>query len=331
MNRRRVATYTRAPACFPYLGNDQAGGGPVPVRGVPSTYPYLVSEKGTTTEGGFVSGDYGEQGSIIYNWGQITGDAQLQARALEVLRARAPFRIPLPDSSGYRIMYVAEPIGNRNNGLPGHVAYLSRGVGSDLDIAAQGVNVVGADIVGYVQQQMSEGQMLQAIASDNGSSLNIPDDYAAVKAMAQTGVKLPMTPGQPDYAWADEQNMVVAAKHGNETLFVNLLWHNPSAITQGAMVFDITPQTTRMAEVKVDDVRFDFSGGLFRRLDYCRWIRGMADTARQSGPCRFRTTFPHRHSGGIDELSDGQWHLRRRGHGLHAALWQLAYRNEFRL
>ena len=82
---------------LPYLGNDQAGGGPVPVRGVPSAYPYLVSEKGTSTEGGFVTGDYGEVGSVFYNWAAYRR-CTIANKGFKDVR-QASFRIPLPDSA----------------------------------------------------------------------------------------------------------------------------------------------------------------------------------------------------------------------------------------
>ena len=125
---------------------------------------------------------------------------------------------------------------------------------------------------------------------NNGGSLNIPDDYAAVKAMAQTGVKLPMTPGPARLRLGRRTEQGGGGESTEtKTLFVNLLWHGPSAISQGAMVFDITPQTTRLAEVKVDDVRFDFSGnyntaGGSVEEGLGRWL--VEDTAGQSSECR---------------------------------------------
>jgi hypothetical protein len=88
----------------------------------------------------------------------------------------------------------------------------------------------------------------------------LPDRYNAFKAQAQTGVKIPTTSGQPDYAWGDEVNMIIAAKHGEERFYTALFWHNTDAINGLAKVFLATTNVMRFAEVKINDVRFNSSG-----------------------------------------------------------------------
>ncbi|MDP9033395.1 MAG: hypothetical protein M3O50_01190 [Myxococcota bacterium] len=252
----------------PFMNNDQPGGGSVPVAGTPPYGPnwFVTTTKGTTKEQGWVSGDYGEQGQEIYLFGQMAKDDTLKARGLAMLRARAGFRFRGLDSNGFPVMYVTEPIGVRNTNLPGHVAYITRGAIQQLALGGLGATAIGTDLLGYLQQEMADGQLLRAIAIDDAGAPGaayVPDEYAAFKAQPPTGVMLPTTPGQPDWAWADEENMVVAAIHGSEQLYVNMLWHSAEAIYGLAKVWSITPSLSRLAELYVDDVRYKASGKTF--------------------------------------------------------------------
>ncbi len=247
----------------PWMGDDQAGDGPIPVRGTAPNGPdwYMTTSRGTTKEGCLVGGDYGEQGANAYRLGQRIGDDRLKAQGLKMLRARAALRYPGLDGKGYLTSYVTEPIGCRNDHeINGHVAYVGRGI-DPLTIGASGVSVAGADLLGYAQQQSDEGQLFGNIAvSGDREAVDVPDLYAAFKAQPRTGVKLPMSSGEPDFAWADEENMVVAAKHGEERFWAVLNWHCTDAINKLAKVFVTSNQTANLAEVMLDDVQFKPAG-----------------------------------------------------------------------
>ena len=108
-------------------GTDGVGGGPTATKGTAPYGPnwYMVTTRGTNKDGeGFDGSDYGEAGPQIYRMGLLSGDAQLQARALVETRARNQFRCPGADESGYLMLMAPEPIGDRNNDLPGHHVYL---------------------------------------------------------------------------------------------------------------------------------------------------------------------------------------------------------------
>jgi fibronectin type 3 domain-containing protein/regulation of enolase protein 1 (concanavalin A-like superfamily) len=252
---------------LPWLGNDQAtggtdglGGGPTPTRGVAPYGPnwFMCTTKGLTKDGdGFVGGDYGEVGPFVYRFGLISGDAQLQARGLAMTRARLPFRYPGVDGNGYLVMLSPDPIGDRNNPLPGHVDYLGQSNSDDFLMASQGASVIGNDILGAFQEEITQGQIYQYFYALDPY---LPPRWAAIKAMAPTNVPLPTTSGQPDFAWADEQDMVVAAKHGEERLFVNLFWRSQLFINGFAKVFQLTPSLARLGDVFADDVRFRATG-----------------------------------------------------------------------
>jgi fibronectin type 3 domain-containing protein len=252
-----------ASGILPWSGNDQTGGGPTPIYG---TMPYgpnwfMCTAKGTSKDGnGFVGDDYGDLGPWIYRLGLISGDAQILARGIVMTQSRDYFRFPGPDENGYLIMQGTEPIGERNNGLPGHYVYLGRTFNDDFLMAAQGAGAIGSDLLGYFQQEVNDGQLFQNILTQDPTDPYLPLRYATIKSFAQTGVKLPMSIGQPDFAWCDEENMVFAAKHGEERIFANLFWRQPDWISALAKVFYLTPNQARLADVLSVDQRFNASG-----------------------------------------------------------------------
>ena len=246
---------------LPWAGSDQSGGGPVPVKGA---YPYgtswySVTHAYTTKDGGgFVGSDYGEMGGNVFRWFLLTGDTNLKSQGLQMLRSRAFFRFPATDDLGYRIMQGVNPLGDRNLNLPGNYAYLETGEGA-VDIAAQGASVIGSDLLGYFQNAISDGQALRMISGNKDPYL--PMNWATAKALATTGTLLPMEVGAPDFAWADSENMVVAAKHGEDRFFANLNWCTPGCMEGWAKVFHLVTGTApEFAEVRLDDLRYRPTG-----------------------------------------------------------------------
>jgi len=258
----------------PYLGSDRPGEGPIPVRGADTSETYLqlaygpnwyyVTTKGTSKEKSFVGSDYGEMGPAVYHLGVMSGDHKLIDQALKMIRSRAYFRFPSVDKDGFQIMAATEPIGVRNNYLPGHDVYVTR------DVSDTGASIVAhedaADLAGWFQEELADGQ-LYAIAQhaqrvgamDNPGAPYFPDDLAAALAKVaklKSSIKLPEAPGSPDFAWSDEENMVVAAKHGEERFFANMVWRSNLSINRAAMVFMVTPQVATRAEVHLDDIRY---------------------------------------------------------------------------
>jgi hypothetical protein len=259
----------------PYLGDDQPGKGSLPVRGADEPGNkhwygpnwYMVTTKGTTKEPSFVGSDYGEMGPFVYDVGRLANDRKLMDQGLLMIRARAHFRFPSIDSDGFQIMTATEPIGARNNFLPGHNAYIDRDSGADI-VAHENA----PDLDGYFQEELSEGQ-LYAMAANGASATNpgapainrqagstdapyLPDDMAAALAHPKSNIRLPEAVGAPDFAWGDEENMVVAAKHGEERFFTNMVWRGNTSINGTAMIFLVTPLIAVRAEVQLDDVRY---------------------------------------------------------------------------
>lgn len=253
---------------LPWAGSDQTGGGPIPVKG---TYPYgtsfyEVTSDGTTKDNsGFVGSDYGEMGASVFNWGLVSGNADILNRGMTMLRARANFRFPSADDNGYRVLQGANPIGVRNRTLPGHYGYLAREDGG-VFIAAQGASVIGNDLMGYFQNAISDGQALRMMIGSKDPLM--PKHWAAAKAQAATNVPVPMSPGAPDFAWVDEENMVVAAKSGENRIFANLYWAGPWYMGGWAKIFHLPAgEAPEFSEVQVDDVRYRPTGG-FAKLGW---------------------------------------------------------------
>jgi regulation of enolase protein 1 (concanavalin A-like superfamily) len=245
---------------LPWAGNDQPNQ-PGSVRPVMGTYPngpnwYTSTSRGTLKDGSYMpTGDYGEQGPAAYQMWLLTKDEQIHARAIQIEKARLPFRFPTVDDGGFKVMTVSEPIGSRNKGLPGHDAYLTRDSGAVL-VASENI----PEFTGVFQEEIEDGQLYafavkQPINRYFGPYM--PDQLAAGLAQPASSYRLPMADGQPDFAWGDEDNMVVAAKHGNERFFAALA---RDFVNGAAIVFEITPQQAYLGDVQEDDVQFISNG-----------------------------------------------------------------------
>jgi autotransporter-associated beta strand protein len=288
----------------PYLGSDQPGEGPVPVRGSEPYGPnwYMVTSYGSTKEDGVVGGDYGEKAASVYGIGLYAhNDSQLMTQAIKMMHARAPFRFPTVDGSNYLEMMVPDCLGCRNDqempgspNYPGHVSYLDEdnmnvdmgGLAGTI-VAAQGAGAVGTDLIGYYKQALNDGQYFANITTSQGSEEYgpyYPDNLTAAIANAASVSStnpLPMTSGQPNFAWADEEDMLVVAKYGSgtseERLYATLYWRGGqgltgvNAINGLAKVFDFTPRTAWIGEVQEDDVQFVPSGQVVTRNGQVEW------------------------------------------------------------
>jgi hypothetical protein len=68
-----------------------------------------------------------------------------------------------------------------------------------------------------------------------------------------------MSRDQPDFVFTDEENGVVALKHGSEILYVSLYWRARNAVNNLARVHCLTPDFDRIAEVH-EETQFTSSG-----------------------------------------------------------------------
>lgn len=217
---------------LPWLGSDLTGGGSSKKFG--SSY-YQVTSKGLTREWGYVGNSYGEMAYHVADWYQMTGNVEFQQQAAKMARARAPFRRPSIAVDGANYYRTMEAIGllawrgvDESDG-----DYEDTIVYGDTTEWARGMRLAAVTgdpvLIGYAKQMLADNHYFRANISDGRiyrqeDALNAFVDYATVKAATDSGSRLPMTAGQPDFAWADEGNRIVALKSGNERLWISGYW-----------------------------------------------------------------------------------------------------------
>ena len=223
----------------PWLGSDLAGGGSSYWHG---TNYFQVTPKGLTREWGYVGVAYGEMqfyAADFYSW---TTNPVFLAQAIKMAKARANFRRPAIEVSGNNFYRDMEGIGllawrgaNESDGdYADEIAYGDRtGWALGLRCAA----VTGdPNLIGYAKQMLADNQYFNNLTvggaeyssignqGDSRDALEVFRDYKTVASAPDSGVRLPMTDGQPDFAWADEENGIVAVKHGGERLWLETYW-----------------------------------------------------------------------------------------------------------
>ena len=260
----------------PWLGSEKNG---VPARPLGDHYLQLTG-KGLTKELGFV-GYYGEVldwATLIYDATRPApdqpGDPQIKAQLIQIAHARAPFRYPLPDADGSRAMRAETVVGWRDEGhYPGDITYAERPTWDASTLYTAAVTL-DPHLIGAAQQMFADNQFFASLHDQMKETgfrstmglLETPDQYALLQAQPPSPVRLPMTAGGPNYVFADEEDGVVAIKHGDELLYVSLYWRARNAINNLARVHYVTPRLDRIAVVRQEE-QFTPSGLTFRQPD----------------------------------------------------------------
>ena len=219
-----------------YLGSDLPGGGSSYKFG--SNY-YMVTSKGQTREWGLV-GTYGEMWTRVAMFYKWTGNTDFLNQAVKIEKNRAAIRRPSLVVSGTNYYQTME--------REGLIAW--RGVreadgyfGNDLSYGetaafSGGMLVAGLSLdptlIGYAKQMLADNQYFynliadpryyKTLVGDAFPAFEVYDTYAAVKGAADSGARLPMTDGQPDFVWTDEESGVLALKHGTDRLWIAPYW-----------------------------------------------------------------------------------------------------------
>lgn len=260
----------------PWLGSDTDAG---PSRSAGGDFMQLTA-KGLSRELGYV-GNYGE----VLDWAtQIydatrpapdqPGDPRIKEQLAKIARARAAFRYPALDDDGNRAMRMETVVGWRDVHFPGDVTYAQRPSWDGSPVQAAAATLDPA-LVGYAQQMFADNQffatMQQHIHGANfrivAGLLSVPDDYETIKAQPPSPRRLPMASKGGDYSLADEEDGVVAVKHGDEILYVSLYWRARYAINNLARVHSITPTFDRIATVR-EETEYEPSGLTYTRPDW---------------------------------------------------------------
>ncbi|MFO1451005.1 MAG: hypothetical protein U1F61_22800 [Opitutaceae bacterium] len=236
----------------PWLGNDRPEGGSAKPYG--DGY-YQVTRKGLSRELGYV-GTYGETIlTFTRDMAELTGDEKIRAQLLRLQAARLVFRYPSLDGDGYRVMKLASEIDSRTAHFPLSqgaygIAHVREAWWMELPAFLQDPMSVGA-----VQQCLEDNQYFQRLdqrAKDNDTRgmMRNATDYAVVKALPKSAYRLPMTEGQPDFVFSDEENAVLAIKHGEQRLFFNFYFRQEFGVSGVVRILDVAPTVMRIATVK---------------------------------------------------------------------------------
>jgi hypothetical protein len=272
----------------PWLGSDPVDASAredsvedAPGKGMPKPFGmhyYLVTRKGLTRELGWV-GTYGE--TILHfthDIAVLTGDARIREQLRKLESARMYFRYPGVDADGYRCMKLTSEIDNRTAHYPlSGAAYTAPDIREEWWMDVPALLADDPVSVGAARQSLSDHQYLAYFAGrlgdpDTLGMMRNVDDYAKVKALPSSGYRLPMTDGQPDFAFADEEDAVLALKHGDTRLFVNFYYRAERGVNGVARLLEVTPTVTRIATVRTD-FQVISSGQTYTRPDWIDAIR----------------------------------------------------------
>jgi hypothetical protein len=261
----------------PWLGSDTRGGSSEKPLG--DNY-YQLTDKGLTKELGYV-GNYGE----VIDWvsdiydatrpapGQ-SGDQRIRQQLIKIADARAVFRYPMLDDKGNRAMRIETVIGWRDTHYPGDITYGQR-PSRDASAMESARDTLDANLIGYAQQMIDDNQFFGSIAQvskektfrTTAGLLDTSDDYETVEAQKHDAKRLPMTFGQPDFVFSDEEDGVVAVKNGGDIFYASLYWRARNAINFLGRVHYLTPDMARIAVVQ-EGIEFEPSGMEYTRPDW---------------------------------------------------------------
>lgn len=267
----------------PWRDSDPGGEGAVEMGGKSwgvGDHYWQLTAKGLTKELGYV-GYYGEVLDWVTQIYDVTrpkpgqpGDPKIKAQLEKMAHARAVFRYPMLDAEGYRAMRIETVIGWRDVHYPGEVCYGERisWDGSALYAAAA---TLDPEAIGYAQQLFADNQFFATLATRmkepglrvTAGLLGVPDQYETLQAQKPNPLRLPMTSGQPDFVFTDEEDGVVALKQGDEILYASLYWRARYAINFRARVHYLTPRFDRIAVVR-EETLFEPSGLAYTQPDW---------------------------------------------------------------
>jgi hypothetical protein len=237
------------------------------------------------------------------------GDEKIKAQLAKIANARAVFRYPGVDGEGFRGMLIEAVVGWRDAGhYPGNVAYGERSTWDASALYAVAATLDPATI-GYAQQMFDDHQFFISLERQMAQANNlrvtagllaVPDQYELIKTQPPVAKRLPMTPGQPDFVFSDEEDGVVAVKNGDEIFYASLYWRARNAVNFLARVHFTTPRTDQIAVV-AEDVVYQPSGEFYTRPDWINFGFG-------SGGPKFPVTMHSAHAGEklpIPRIPDG--------------------------
>lgn len=212
----------------PWTGSDLVSGGHSYLLG---TNYYCVTPKGLTREWGYVGKDYGELAYFAAEFYEATTNPVFLAQCVKMASVRAPFRrqsVDISSGPNYRAMEAIGLLAWRGAGESDsqYADDLTYGEPVSYGLRCAAVTM-DTNIIGYAKQMLNDNQFFNGLSVGLGyENFKAFADYAKVTNATDNGVRLPMTDGQPDFAWADEDTGIVAVKHGNERLWLSTYWQS---------------------------------------------------------------------------------------------------------
>lgn len=260
----------------PWRGNDTPDGS--------SEFPvgrnYMqLTDKGLTRELGYV-GSYGEVIDLVAAIYDATrdqpgqsGDQLIRDQLAKIANARAAFRHPSIDAEGFPVMRLQSVVGWRDDRFPGHIIYAQRATREAGPFEAA-VLTQDPALLDYARQMIDEGQFASAMLETMRENtfrvtvglLHTPDAFELINSRPAATRKLPMSDGQPDFVFADEENGVVAIRSGDDILYASLYWRARFAVNFLARVHHITPTVERDVTLW-QDILYQDSGLTYTRDD----------------------------------------------------------------
>ncbi|MEO8616688.1 MAG: hypothetical protein ABI600_16205, partial [Luteolibacter sp.] len=244
--------YREACGMEEWRGNDDDG---KPVKKKPEIPGLMMmTTKGTSREWNWCCANcYGRMDPYVYEMYRLTGDVGFRDRAIQIQRAHNFMVYPSVDEGGYRAMLNEGVICTRNVYHPGHSYYGFANIISSL---------ADKSILGVAKQGIDDHQFLESWQLGE-ASLFLPGDYEKItRGIAKAGPlpPLPTTPGQPDFAWADEQNAVLSIKHGSDQHFLTFARRSEGGLHWIGDAHSISPKFERVVQFHLDDIRFEDTG-----------------------------------------------------------------------
>ncbi len=265
----------------PWLGNDLSNGNSDFLYG--DNY-YQVTLKGLTREWGY-AGAYSEMALYAANFYRWTGNVQFKNQAVKMIKASANMRRPAIEVSGSNNYRSAERIGLLAwRGVREADGYYKNDItyGGATSWSA-GMIVAGVTLdpyaIGYAKQMLADNQYLNNLISDSRyysslsfdalNAFDVYSDYFAVKSATDSGVRLPMTSGQADYAWTDEEDGIAVVKQGETRFWVEPYWQAKTGTgINGLAKFYYSTPIYEQYGILQTNVNYTHNGGYFVRPNY---------------------------------------------------------------
>jgi hypothetical protein len=265
----------------PWLGSDLPEGGSDYFHG---TNYFMVTGKGLTREWGYVGTAYGEMQFYAADFYQWTTNPAFLTQAVKMVKARANFRRPGMEVSGGSYYQDMEGIGLLawRGADESDTEYADEQAYGDRSAWALGMRVAAVTLdtnaIGYAKQMLADNQYFNNLTADasfyttigsqidSRDTLNAFADYQTVVNAPDSEVRLPMTSGQPDFAWADEDDGVVVIKHNGEKLWISTYWQAKAGTGVNGIgrFYDSTTNFDRYGVLETSP-QINFSGSFYSR------------------------------------------------------------------